>query len=106
MPFPLIGLVQLAHYYVTCKILSKEPGELREGLARTTSHSQGIVIAAAIASASTWDSFHCITSNILTILSWMGCPSQQTYPRASLAPSTLQDSINVDEGTPSPLLSV
>ena len=51
--FPLIGLVQLAHYYVTCKILAKEPGELRKGLVGTTGHSQGIVTAAAIASAST-----------------------------------------------------
>ena len=60
--FPLIGLVQLAHYYVTCKILAKEPGELPKGLVGTTGHSQGIVTTAAIASASTWDSFHRITS--------------------------------------------
>ncbi|PUU81782.1 fatty acid synthase beta subunit dehydratase [Tuber borchii] len=104
--FPLIGLVQLAHYYVTCKILAKEPGELREGLAGATGHSQGIITAAAIASASTWDSFHRITSDTLTILFWIGCRSQQTYPRTSLAPSTLQDSINEGEGTPSPMLSV
>jgi len=104
--FPVIGLVQLAHYYVTCKILAKEPGELREGLAGTTGHSQGIVTAAAIASASTWDSFHRITSDTLTVLFWIGCRSQQTYPRTSLAPSTLQDSIDEGEGTPSPMLSV
>jgi len=104
--FPLIGLVQLAHYYVTCKILAKEPRDRREGLAGTTGHSQGIVTAAAIASASTWDSFHRITSDTLTILFWIGCRSQQTYPRTSLAPSTLQDSINEGEGTPSPMLSV
>ena len=63
--FPLIGLVQLAHYYVTCKILSIKLGELRKGLAGTIGHSRGIVTAAAIASASTWDSFHCITSSVV-----------------------------------------
>ena len=104
--FPLIGLVQLAHYYVTCKILTKEPGELRKGLVGTTGHSQSIVTAAAIASASTWDSFHRITSDTLTILFWISCRSQQTYPRTSLAPSTLQDTINEGEDTPLPMLSV
>lgn len=104
--FPLIGLVQLTHYYVTCKILGKAPGELRNRFAGATGHSQGIVTAAAIASASTWESFNKISSDTLTILFWIGCRSQQTYPRTSLAPSVLQDSINGGEGTPSPMLSV
>ena len=69
MSFPLIGLAQLVHYYATCKILAKDPGELREGLARTTSHSQGIVIVAAIASASTWNSFHLHRLGIHSIVS-------------------------------------
>jgi fatty acid synthase subunit beta, fungi type len=104
--FPLIGLVQLAHYYVACKILSNEPGELRDTLAGTTGHSQGVITAAAIASATSWDSFKKISIDTLTILFWIGCRSQQTYPHTSLAPSTLQDSINEGEGTPSPMLSI
>ncbi|KAL7270274.1 beta subunit of fatty acid synthetase [Rhizina undulata] len=106
LSFPLIGLVQLVHYFVTCKILGKVPGELRERLAGTTGHSQGVITAAAIASASSWESFFKVSHDALTILFWIGCRSQQTYPRTSLAPSVLQDSINEGEGTPSPMLSI
>jgi len=58
--FPLIGLVQLAHYYETCKIIPKELGELREGLTGTIGYytRRGIVATAVIASASAWDPFH------------------------------------------------
>ncbi|KAH8145050.1 uncharacterized protein LAJ45_10961 [Morchella importuna] len=104
--FPLIGLVQLAHYFVTCKILGKEPGELRERFSGTTGHSQGVIMAAAIASSSSWESFYQVAHDSLTVLFWIGCRSQQTYPRTSLAPNVLQDSINAGEGTPSPMLSV
>lgn len=103
---PLIGLVQLAHYFVTCKILGKEPGELRRRLSGTTGHSQGIITAAAIALATTWDSFYKISRDALTSLFWIGCRCQQTYPRTSLAPTTLQDSVSHGEGVPSPMLSV
>jgi len=103
--FPLIGLVQLSHYYITCRILGKEPGELRERIAGTTGHSQGVITAAAIAIASDWDSYRKISHDALTMLFWIGCRSQQTYPRTSLAPSVLQDSMDEGEGHPSPMLS-
>ena len=80
MYFPLIGLVQLAHYYVAFKTPAQGPGELREGLSSTTGYRQGIVSAVGVASASTWVSFHRITSDTRTILFWIGCRSQQTYP--------------------------
>jgi fatty acid synthase subunit beta len=103
---PLIGLVQLTHYLITCKILGKEPGDLRSRIAGTTGHSQGVITAAAIAIASSWDSFEKVSHDALTILFWIGCRSQQTYPRTSLAPSVLQDSMNEGEGHPSPMLSI
>ncbi|KAF8473168.1 fatty acid synthase beta subunit dehydratase [Kalaharituber pfeilii] len=103
---PLIGLTQLAHYFVTCKILGKEPHELRARFAGTTGHSQGVVTAAALALATTWDSFYQISRDALTVLFWIGCRSQQTYPRTSLAPTTLQDSVANGEGVPSPMLSI
>ena len=65
--------------------------ELREGLAATTGYSQDIVDAAATASAFAWNPCHYIMSCAFTILCWIGCCSQQTYPHISLAPSTLQD---------------
>jgi fatty acid synthase subunit beta len=101
---PLIGLVQLAHYQVACKVLGRHPGEINERFSGTTGHSQGIVTAAAIASATSWESFARAAKNAVTMLFWIGMRSQQAYPRTSLAPSILQDSIDNGEGTPTPML--
>jgi len=103
---PLIGLVQLAHYSVTCKALGQTPGDIRERFIGTTGHSQGIVTAAAIAAADSWESFEKAAKNALIMLFWIGSRSQQAYPRTSLAPSVLQDSVENGEGTPTPMLSV
>ena len=103
---PLIGLVQLAHYTVICRTLGQSPGEVRDRISGTTGHSQGIVTAAAIASADSWDSFGKACKNALTMLFWIGSRSQQAYPRTSLAPSTLQDSDENGEGMPTPMLSI
>ncbi|PYH92768.1 fatty acid synthase beta subunit [Aspergillus ellipticus CBS 707.79] len=103
---PLIGLVQLAHFVVTCKVLGKTPGEVLERFSGTTGHSQGVITAAAIASATTWESFEKAAKNALTMLFWIGLRSQQAYPRTSIAPSVLQDSIENGEGTPTPMLSI
>ncbi|KAL4780487.1 acyl transferase domain-containing protein [Aspergillus varians] len=103
---PLIGLVQLAHFAVTCKVLGREPGEILERFSGTTGHSQGIVTAAAIASATTWESYNKAAANALTMLFWIGLRSQQAYPRTSIAPSVLQDSIENGEGAPTPMLSI
>ena len=103
---PVIGLVQLAHYTVTCKAMGLTPGDLREYLKGTTGHSQGVVTAAAISTSDSWESFDKAAKNALIILFWIGARSQQAYPRTSLAPSTLQDSVEHGEGTPTPMLSV
>ena len=103
---PLIGLVQLAHYTVTCKVLARTPGELLARFSGTTGHSQGVITAAAIASATSWESFSKIVEDTLTVLFWIGFRSQQAYPRTSIAPSVLQDSLENGEGTPTPMLSI
>ena len=103
---PLIGLVQLCHYAVTCKAQGQTPGEVRQKLMGTTGHSQGIVTAAAIAAADSWESFDKVANQAITTLFWIGSRSQQSYPRTSLAPSILQDSIENGEGNPTPMLSV
>ncbi|KAJ5537907.1 Fatty acid synthase subunit beta [Penicillium frequentans] len=103
---PLIGLVQLAHYTVTCKVLGRQPGDILERIRGTTGHSQGVVTAAAIATATSWESFAQAAKNALTMLFWIGLRSQQAYPRTSLAPSVLQDSIENGEGSPTPMLSI
>ncbi|KAJ5789310.1 uncharacterized protein N7518_006321 [Penicillium psychrosexuale] len=103
---PLIGLVQLSHYMVTCKVLGRQPGDILGRFLGTTGHSQGVVTAAAIATATSWDSFATAARNALTMLFWIGLRSQQAYPRTSIAPSVLQDSIENGEGTPTPMLSI
>ena len=103
---PLIGLVQLAHFSVTCKALGLTPGEVRDYFKGTTGHSQGIVTAAAIAASDDWESFNAAAKKALVILFWIGSRSQQAYPRTTLTPTTLQDSVENGEGTPTPMLSV
>lgn len=104
--FPLIGLVQMAHYEVTCKALGIHPGTLRDRTSGTTGHSQGVVMAAATAAADTWETWPEIVKSALSILFWIGARSQQTFPRTSMAPTVLQDSIDNAEGTPTPMLSI
>jgi len=104
--FPLIGLTQLAHYVVTCRVLGTHPGTVRDRLSGTTGHSQGVVTAAAIAASKDWATFDKSSRDALTVLFWIGARSQQAYPRTSLAPHTLQDSIDTGEGSPTPMLSI
>lgn len=104
--FPLIGLVQLCHYQVTCKVLGVYPGILRDRFSGTTGHSQGVVLAAAMAAVDNWESFEEISMSALTILFWIGARSQQVFPRTSMTPNVLQDSIENGEGTPTPMLSI
>ncbi|KAK0715299.1 acyl transferase domain-containing protein [Lasiosphaeris hirsuta] len=104
--FPLIGLVQLAHYQVTCRVLGLHPGILRDRISGTTGHSQGIVLAAATAAADSWESFEQIAKSALAILFWIGARSQQTFPRTSMTPSMLRDSVDNGEGVPTPMLSI
>ena len=104
--FPLIGLTQLAHYVVTCRVLGTHPGHIRERFSGCTGHSQGVVTAAAIAASGSWGTFDKAARDALTILFWIGARSQQAYPRTSLAPNILQDSIDNGEGSPTPMLSL
>ncbi|KAF2488037.1 acyl transferase domain-containing protein [Neohortaea acidophila] len=104
--FPLIGLTQLAHYVVTCRVLGTHPGHVRDRFSGTTGHSQGVVTAVAIAASSNWGAFDKAARDALTILFWIGARSQQAYPRTSLAPNVLQDSNDNGEGAPTPMLTI
>jgi fatty acid synthase subunit beta len=104
--FPLIGLVQLCHYVVTCRTLGLTPGQFGEAISGATGHSQGIVMAAAMSTADSWESFDKIAKDTLTTLFWIGSRSQQAYPTTSITPSTLQDSVDHGEGAPTPMLSI
>ena len=104
--FTIIGLLGLAHYCLTCKILNKKPGELRAVLCGASGHSQGIVVAAAIANSGSWESFYESAKLAVEILFWIGYECQQAAPRSSLSAVAVKDSLEHGEGRPSSLLSV
>ncbi|TAQ91120.1 hypothetical protein B7494_g550 [Chlorociboria aeruginascens] len=103
---PVIGLISLANYCVMCKVLNKSPGQARTLLQGTTGHSQGIVIAAVIAGADSWDSFYDLAKLAMEILFWIGYESHRSAPRNLLSGPEIQDCIDNSEGYPSPMLSV
>ena len=104
--FPLIGLISLAQYCITCKILNKTPRELRSCLKGVTGHSQGLVVAAAISCSNSWRSFHDNTKAAIEILFWIGFECQQATPRSSLSAAAIADSLEHGESQPSSLLGV
>lgn len=104
--FPLIGLLQLVQYSLTCKLLGTSPGHLSDYLTGLSGHSQGIVAAVAASSADSWDSFRAAARTALTVLFWIGLRSQQTCPQTAMLPSMLQESAKNGEGSPTPMLSV
>ncbi|RLV86920.1 Fatty acid synthase subunit beta [Meyerozyma sp. JA9] len=103
---PLICVIQLCHYTVTCKTLGLTPGELRQYLSGTTGHSQGLVTSLALASSDSWESFYDNALKAVSILFFIGTRSLMAYPRTTLPPTMLQDSLEHGEGRPSPMLSV
>lgn len=103
---PIIGLLSLAHYCVTCKVLGMTPGDLRNLLQGVTGHSQGIVVAVAIAISDSWESFYGAALMAVESLFWIGFECNQASPGSSLSPSVIQDSVSNGSGQPSCMLSV
>lgn len=103
---PIICIIQLCHFAITCKILDITPGDLNNHLIGTTGHSQGLITAVAIASSNSWDSFLTNSIKAVSLLFYIGARCLMAYPRTTLPPSMLQDSLNNGEGRPSPMLSV
>ncbi|KAG7748821.1 hypothetical protein KL912_001883 [Ogataea haglerorum] len=103
---PLICVIQLCHFAITCKLLGVTPGQLNELTSGTTGHSQGLATAIAIASADSWESFEVQALKAVEFLFYLGVRCLQAYPSTSLAPSTVKDSEENGEGTPGPMLSI
>ncbi|RYC64520.1 hypothetical protein CHU98_g1678 [Xylaria longipes] len=104
--FPVIGLTGLLHYSIICKLLGKTPGEMGQALSGITGHSQGIVIAAAVAKSHSWESFFDEARWAVELLFWMGYESQVAAPGSAISPSMINDSIQNGYGTPSYMLLV
>ncbi|KAK6825645.1 Fatty acid synthase subunit beta [Apiospora arundinis] len=104
--FPIIGIEGLLHYYVLGQMLGRTPGELAQSLKGTTGHSQGIVLAAAVAKAHDWESFFVEAKWAVELLFWIGFESQMAAPQSSLSPAMVNDCVNGGEGAPSHMLLV
>ncbi|KAF2463972.1 beta subunit of fatty acid synthase [Lindgomyces ingoldianus] len=103
--FPLIALGQLASFYVACKIWNLTPGEVVENLEGSTGHSQGIVVAAGIATCRTWDDFKGTFRSCLVTLFFTGCRSQQQFPLKTAWQKMVQDDAEPTE-EPTPMMNV
>lgn len=99
--FPLIALGQLASFYIACKIWGLTPGDVIESLQGSTGHSQGIIVAAGLATCRTWDDFEGTFRACLVALFFTGCRSQQQFPHKTSWQKMVQDdAASVEEPTP------
>lgn len=103
---PLIGVIQMLHVLVTCRMLGIEPGTLVERLNGATGHLQGVITAAAIACVSLWDLFEKYALEAISMLFFVGLRCAQAHPEYLLPPLILLDLLENNEGRPSPMLSV
>lgn len=103
---PLIGVIQLVHYALTARLLGFTPGELRDSFKGATGHSQGLVTAIAISEADSWASFSETMNKSISLLFLIGVYCYLTYPKTSLPPYIVEDSIENGEGVPSPMLTI
>jgi fatty acid synthase subunit beta, fungi type len=97
LSFPIIGLLSLAHYCVTCKTLGRSPGEVRDLLRGVTGHSQGVIAAAAIARSGSWEMFYDSIELSLEILFWIGFESHHGTPVSAISAAAMKDSMDAGE---------
>ncbi|GKZ29581.1 putative PKS/NRPS-like protein biosynthetic cluster [Aspergillus brasiliensis] len=79
---PVIGLLSLARYMVTCRVLHMDPGQLRAMLSATTGHSQGLLVSTIIAMSDSWDTFRTYTDLAVEVLFWLGQECHQCAPNS------------------------
>lgn len=104
--FPLIGLLQLSYLKAICHSLGGTPQDFATFFHGFSGHSQGVVVAAAVATAATWPEFEEAAIKATTILFWIGARSQQLFRETPLAPSRAEAFIQGGNGKPSPMLAV
>ena len=104
--FPINGIISLAHYCIICRFLGKDPGQMRENLAGATGHSQGVVVAAAIASSGSWEAFNGAAENAITLLYWIGLKSHFGTPSFRYLPRNMFHSTQSEQDAVSSMLSL
>lgn len=103
---PLICVIQLCHYIITCKTLGIHPGQFKSYLKGTTGHSQGLVTSLVVAISDSWESFEVEALKAVEFLFYLSIRCLQAYPSTSLSPSMVKDSEENGEGQPGPMLSI
>ncbi|PWY78034.1 sterigmatocystin biosynthesis fatty acid synthase subunit beta [Aspergillus sclerotioniger CBS 115572] len=88
---PVIGVLSLARYLITCRILDINPGELRALLSSTTGHSQGLMVSTVIAMSDSWDSFYANSYLAIEALFWLGWECHRSAPGSSSLVSSASD---------------
>lgn len=104
--FPLIALLQLAHYQIVCKLLGCDPRDMHSMWSGASGHSQGIVVSVIVSISTDWATFHARALEGLEILQSIGARSQEHFAMASLPPSIIENAEAHGEGSPTPMLSV
>ncbi|KAJ2999622.1 3-oxoacyl-[acyl-carrier-protein] synthase [Globomyces sp. JEL0801] len=102
---PLIGLTQLCHYYVSCRVLDLTPAQMINHFKGVTGHSQGIISAVAISASTTQESFLENAVKAVKLLASIGSRAQEAFPKLYLEPSIVND-CKESEGFPTAMLSV
>ena len=102
---PINGIISLSLYCITCHFLKKDPGQMRENLIGASGHSQGVVVAVAIASSGSWEAFDKAVVDAVELLYWIGLKGHLGTPSFHI-PETASDLPKQDPRAVSSMLSV
>ncbi|RAK71383.1 beta subunit of fatty acid synthase [Aspergillus fijiensis CBS 313.89] len=103
---PVIGVLSLARYCVTCRLLGLNPGELRALLRATTGHSQGLLVSAVVAMSDTWETFYDNSGLAVEALFWLGWECHRGAPCTLASAAHALGDCTDDYSMPSYMLSV
>ncbi|OAP62564.1 fatty acid synthase subunit beta [Fonsecaea erecta] len=104
--FPLIGLLQLLYFKAILLSLGLTPAEIPNVFNGLSGHSQGVVVACALSTASDWPTFHDAALKAVTILFWIGARCQQHFSKENISPQVAQEFLSAGYGPTSPMLAV
>ena len=79
---PLIGLLQMTHFFVLCRLWNVAPSFFTTANKNAVfiGHSQGSVAALALAGCATMEEFYRSARAAVSLLCWIGIRVQQVYP--------------------------
>ncbi len=102
-----------SHWLVTahsiCRnmpLLGQTPEDFLTHFRGITGHSQGIIVAAAVAGSTSWTSFTEKAHTAITVLFSIGLRCQEAIPHSPLDPAIMKEAVSSGVGAPSPMLSV